>query len=98
MYSALAMGDPKPNPTWPNRTGPNSATEGDQRFREGVAEAKKRLAEGQQGVKRKNLLLLAVAKHGPKAVINDLWQHAIPEDDHLLRMFTIEWPDVGPNG
>jgi hypothetical protein len=63
-----------------------------------VAEARRRLAEGQEGVKRRNLLLLAIAKNGEKKVINDLWQRAVSDADHLLRMFTIEWPDVGPNG
>lgn len=95
MYSALEMGDPQPNPTWPDL---KDAPYHDQRFSEGVAEAKRRLSDGQTGVRRKNLILIDVAKRGEKTVINDLWQHAIPDDDHLLRMFTIEWPNVGPNG
>ena len=95
MYNALGMGDPKPNPTWPNLS---DAPEHDQRFAEGVTEAKARLADGQEGVKRKNLILLCAAKNGEKSVVNDLWQHAISDDDHLLKMFTIEWPNVGPNG
>ena len=95
MYQVLEIGDPQPNPTWPNL---NDAPEHDDKFFEGVAEAKKRLSEGQRGVRRKNLILLDVAKRGEKAVINNLWQHAISDDDHLLRMFTIEWPNVGPNG
>lgn len=95
MYAALGMGDPQPNPTWPNVS---DAPQHDQRFAEGVAQAKSRLANGQDGVKCKNLILLDVVKRGEKAVINDLWQHAISDDDHLLRMFTIEWPNVGPNG
>lgn len=95
MYTSLGMGDPTPNPTWPNLS---DAPEHDNRFAEGVAQAKSKLADGQDGVRRKNLILLDVAKRGEKAVINDLWQHAISDDDHLLRMFTIEWPNVGPNG
>ncbi len=95
MYSSLAMGDPQPNPTWPNLS---DAPEHDEKFAEGLAQAKNRLGDGQDGVKRKNLILLDVAKRGEKAVANDLWQHAISDDDHLLRMFTIEWPNVGPNG
>lgn len=95
MYTALGMGDPQPNPTWPDLS---DAPEHDQRFAEGLAQAKSRLANGQDGVRCKNLILLDVAKRGEKAVINDLWQHAITDDDHLLRMFTIEWPNVGPNG
>lgn len=96
MYSALDMGDPQPNPTWPNLS---DAPQHDQKFAEGVAQAKSRLNDsGQDGVKRRNLLLLDIAKRGEKTVINDLWQHAISEDDHLLKMFTIEWPNVGPNG
>ena len=95
MYAALEMSDPQPNPTWPNLS---DAPEHDQRFAEGVANAKALLADGKDGVRRKNLILIDVAKRGEKAVINDLWQHAISDDDHLLRMFTIEWPEVGPNG
>jgi len=95
MYAALGVGDPQPNPGWP---GSDAAPNGSKKFLEGIAAAKARLAEGQAGVKRKNFLLLATAKHDPKTVINDLWQHAISDDDHLLRMFTIEWPNVGPNG
>ena len=95
MYSALGMGDPQPNPTWPDLS---DAPQHDQRFAEGVAQAKNRLSDGQEGIRRKNLILLLVAKHGEKAAINDLWQRAISDDDHLLRMFTIEWPNVGPNG
>ena len=95
MYGALDMGDPMPNPKWPDL---RDAPEHDQRFFEGVEEANQRLSEGQQGVRRKNLLLLNIAKRGEKAVINDLWQHAISDDDHLLKMFTVEWPNVGPNG
>lgn len=95
MYSSLGLGDPQPNPTWPDL---NDAPQHDQRFAEGVAQAKNRLADGQNGVKVNNMILLDVAKRGEKAVINDLWQHAISDDDHLLRMFTIEWPNVGPNG
>ena len=95
MYASLAIGDPQPNPTWPNLS---DAPQHDQRFAEGVAQAKSRLANGQDGVRVKNLILLDVAKRGEKAVINDLWQHAVSDDDHLLRMFTIEWPNVGPNG
>jgi hypothetical protein len=95
MYTALEMGDPQPNPQWPDRS---DAPEHEQRFCEGVAEAKTRLSEGQEGVRRKNYILLDVAKRGEKAVITNLWQHAISDDDHLLRMFTIEWPSVGPNG
>jgi hypothetical protein len=95
VYTALEMGDPTPNPTWPNLS---DASEHDQRFAEGVAKAKSKLANGQDGVRLRNLILLDVAKREEKAVINDLWQHAIPDDDHLLRMFTIEWPNVGPNG
>ena len=95
MYAALGKGDPRPNPTWPDlKAAPNH----DKEFFEGVAEAKKRLANGQSGTRIKNLILLDVAKRGEKAVINNLWQHAIPDDDHLLRMYTIEWPTVGPNG
>jgi len=41
---------------------------------------------------------LDIAKRGEKAVINSMWQSAISEDDHLLKLFTIEWPRVGPNG
>jgi hypothetical protein len=95
MYTALEMGDPQPNPQWPDLS---DAPEHDQRFFEGVAEAKIRLSEGQEGVRRKNYILLDVAKRGEKEVINNLWQHAISDDDHLLRMFTLEWPIVGPNG
>jgi hypothetical protein len=95
IYSALAMGDPQPNPTWPSL---NDAPQHDQRFAEGLAQAKSRLADGQDGVRRTNLILLDVAKRGEKTVINDLWQHALSDDDHLLGMFTIEWPNVGPNG
>jgi hypothetical protein len=95
MFTALEMGDPQPNPTWPNLS---DAPQHDQRFAEGVTQAKNRLADGQDGVRRKNLILLDASKRGEKAVINDLWQHAISDDDHLLRMFTIEWPNVGPNG
>jgi hypothetical protein len=95
MYTALDRGDPQPNPTWPNLS---DAPEHDQKFFEGVAEAKRRLSEGQEGVRRKNLLLLAIAKQGEKAVINDLWKRAVSDNDHLLAMFTVEWPDVGPNG
>jgi hypothetical protein len=95
MYTSLGMGDPQPNPTWPDL---NDAPQHDQKFAEGVAQAKSRLADGQNGVKSKNMILLDVAKRGEKAVINDLWQHAISDDDHLLKMFTIEWPNVGPNG
>jgi hypothetical protein len=95
MYTALDMGDPQPSPTWPNLS---DAALHDQKFFEGVAEAKKRLSEGQSGVMRKNLIMLDVAKQGEKAVLNNLWQHAISDDDHLLRMFTISWPNVDPNG
>jgi hypothetical protein len=95
MYVTLALGDPQPNPTWPSL---NDAPQHDQRFAEGLAQAKNRLADGQAGVRRANLILLDVAKRGEKAVINDLWQHALSDDDHLLAMFTIEWPNVGPNG
>ncbi len=95
MYTALDMGDPAPNPTWPNLS---DAPQHDQRFAEGAAQAKDRLADGQDGVKKKNLILLDVAKRGEKAVVNDLWQNAISDDDHLLKMFTIEWPNVGPIG
>ena len=95
-YSALDMGDPQPNPTWPNLS---DAPQHDQKFNEGVAQAKSRLNNsGQDGVKHRNLILLDVAKRGQKAVVNDLWQHAISDDDHLLKMFTVEWPNVGPNG
>jgi len=95
MYGALDKGDPQPNPTWPDLS---AAPCHDEKFFEGVAEAKKRLADGQSGVRIKNLILLDVAKRGEKAVTNNLWQHAISDDDHLLKMFTIEWPNVGPNG
>ena len=96
MYTALDLGDPKPNPTWPNLS---DAPEHDAKFSEGVAQAKARLTEsGQDGIKRRNLILLDIAKRGEKTVLNDLWQHAISEDDHLLKMFTVEWPNVGPNG
>jgi len=95
MYASLGMGDPQPNPTWPNLS---DAPEHDAKFSEGVEEAKKRLADGQQGVRRRNLILLDVAKRGEKAVINSLWQHAVSDEDHLLRMFTIGWPEVSPNG
>jgi len=95
MYTALGMDDPDPNPTWPNLS---DAPEHNQRFFEGVAAAKARLSEGQEGVRRKNLLLLAVAKRGEKAVINDLWKRAVSDEDKLLRMFTIGWPKVDPNG
>src|SRR5262249_1572144 len=95
MYAALDMGDPQPNPTWPDlKDAPNH----DAKFSEGVAQAKNRLTDGQSGTRIKNLILLDVAKRGEKAVINNLWQHAISDDDHLLRMYTIEWPNVGPNG
>jgi hypothetical protein len=95
MYASLGMADPQPNPTWPNLS---DAPQHDQRFAEGVAQAKARLADGQDGVRRKNLILLAIAKNGEKATINDLWQHSISDDDHLLKMFTIDWPNVDPNG
>jgi len=95
MYTALGMGDPQPNPGWP---GADAAPEGAAHFAEGLAEAKKRLGNGQEGVKSKNLLLLAIAKDKEQKVINQLWQKAVPDDDHLLRMFTVEWPNVGPNG
>jgi hypothetical protein len=96
MYSALDMGDPAPNPSWPNLS---DAPEHDAKFFEGVAQAKSRLRQsGQDGVKRRNLILLDVAKRSEKKVVNDLWQNAISEDDHLLKMFTVEWPNVGPNG
>ncbi len=95
MYAALGKGDPQPNPTWPDL---KDAPYHDEKFFEGVGEAKKRLADGQSGTRIKNLILLDVAKRGEKAVINNLWQHAISDDDHLLRMYTIEWPNVGPNG
>jgi hypothetical protein len=95
MYAALGMGDPQPNPGWPSR---EDAPEGDARFAEGLAEAKERLNSGQDGTKCNNFLLLAIAKSGEKAVINALWQRAVTDEDHLLRMFTLEWPNVGPNG
>lgn len=95
MYTALDMGDPQPNPTWPDLS---DAPLHDEKFAEGVAAAKERLADGQDGVKRKNLILLDVAKRDEKTVINGLWQAAISDDDKLLKMFTIEWPNVGPNG
>jgi hypothetical protein len=95
MYTALALGDPAPNPTWPSM---DDAPQHDQCFAEGLSQAKSRLPDGQGGVKKTNLILLDVAKRGEKAVINDLWQHSLSDDDHLLAMFTIEWPNVGPNG
>ncbi len=95
LYNALDMGDPAPNPTWPDL---RDAPEHDQRFREGIAAAKNSLLKGQEGTRCKNLILLAVAKNGESAVVNNLWQNVISEDDHLLKMFTIEWPNVGPNG
>ncbi|MGO8985659.1 MAG: hypothetical protein ACLPHI_04145 [Terriglobales bacterium] len=94
MYGALGMGDPQPNPTWPNLS---DASQHDQRFAEGLADAKSRLANGQDGVRIKNVILLDVAKRGEKAVINSLWQNAV-SSDQPLKMFTIEWPNVGPNG
>lgn len=95
MYTVLSMGDPQPDPGWPSR---DDAPEGDAHFAAGVDEAKRRLADGQQGVKCNNLLLLAIAKSGEKSVVNALWQRAVTDEDHLLRMFTLEWPNVGPNG
>jgi hypothetical protein len=95
MYAALDKGNPQPNPKWPNL---EDAPDHDKAFFEGVAEAKERLADGQDGARIKNIILLDVAKRGEKTVINNLWQHAIPDSDHLLRMYTIEWPNVGPNG
>jgi hypothetical protein len=49
---------------------------------------------------RKNLILLGIAKHGEKAVRNDLWREAISEDsaNNVLRMCTPGWSNVGPNG
>ena len=95
MNAALGLDDPQPNPGWP---GADAAPDGVTHFTEGVNEAKKRLGGGQEGVKNRNLILLAIAKSGEKPVVNQLWQHAISDDDHLLKMFTIEWPNVGPNG
>ena len=95
MYTALGMGDPVQNPGWP---GKKAASDGAEYFADGIAKAKARLSGGQQGVRNKNLLLLGIAKDGPKKVVNQLWQQAVAENDHLLQSFTVEWPQVGPNG
>jgi hypothetical protein len=95
MYTALGMGDPVQNPGWP---GKEAAPEGAEYFADGLATAKSRLSTGQDGVKSKNLLLLAVARDGAKKVVNQLWQAAVADNDHLLKNFTVEWPKIGPNG
>jgi len=92
MYGALNKGDPQPNPTWPDL---KDAPKHDEKFFEGVGEAKKRLADGQSGTRIKNLILLDVAKRGEKAVINNLWQHVISDSDQLLKRYTLDWPTVG---
>jgi len=95
LYHALGMGDPAPNAGWPERS---RAAQGERRFREGVAEARRWIAEGRAGARRRNLLLIATASRGPKAVLHDLWRHATSQDDRALRALTPGWPRVEPHG
>ncbi len=74
--------DGRPRRTWRTTTPINNA----------VAKAK----QDAQSTQLSNQILLAMAKFGPPQVLKDVWDKVVREDDHLLRMFTPQWPDVAP--
>lgn len=89
LRACAGMSDPKPNPGWPD---PSDVDNDYSDFNEAVAKAKK----DAQNTKLRNQILLAMAKFGPGKVLKDVWDKVVSDDDHLLRMFTPQWPDVAP--
>jgi len=83
------MPDPDPNHTWPGDAAVNNDYSN---FFEGIGSAKADL----ERTLFQNRMRLAIAKRGPKAVLNEVWRAVISEDDHLLRSFEPGWPDVNP--
>jgi len=89
LRACASMDDPKPNSGWPD---PNDVENDYSDFNDAVAKAK----TDAQNTKLRNQILLAMAKFGAGKVLKDVWDKIIPDDDHLLRMFTPQWPDVAP--
>jgi hypothetical protein len=89
LRCCAGMPDPTPNSGWPD---PADVENDYSDFNSAVAKAK----QDAQNTKLRNQLLLAMAKFGPGQVLKDVWDKIIPDDDHLLRMFTPQWPDVAP--
>lgn len=89
LRAAASMDDPVPNRGWPN---PEDVDDDYSRFGEAVAKAKSDLDD----TALRNRILLAMAKFGEQKVLKQVWDSIIDDDDHLLRMFTPQWPDVSP--
>jgi hypothetical protein len=89
LRSCAGMADPTRNLGWPD---PADVQNDYSDFDQAVVKAK----TDAQNTKLRNQILLAMAKFGPQLVLKDLWDKIISDDDHLLRMFTPQWPDVAP--
>jgi hypothetical protein len=89
LRSCAGMPDPTPNPGWPD---PADVENDYSDFNNAVTKAK----QDAQNTQLRNQLLLAMAKFGAPQVLKDVWNKIIRDDDHLLRMFTPQWPDVAP--
>jgi hypothetical protein len=89
LRACAGMDDPQPNSGWPD---PGDVENDYSDFNNAVAKAK----TDAQDAKLRNQILLAMAKFGPGKVLKDVWDKVISDDDHLLRMFTPQWPDVAP--
>ena len=89
LRACAGMSDPQPNSGWPD---PADVENDHSDFNNAVAKAK----TDAQNAKLRNQILLAMAKFGPGTVLKAVWDQIIADDDHLLRMFTPQWPDVAP--
>jgi hypothetical protein len=87
LRSCAGMPDPTPNPTWPDAKDVDNDYS---TFNEGVTRAK----EHAKDVRRSNHILLAMAKYGPQAVLQEVWQAIISENDAPLKNFNPRWPNV----
>lgn len=89
LRACAGMTDPTPNKGWPD---PGDVDNDYSDFDKAVAKAK----TDAQDTKLCNRILLAMAKFGEGKVLKDVWDKIVADDDHLLRMFTPQWPDVAP--
>ncbi|MBV9509769.1 MAG: hypothetical protein JO303_05760 [Caulobacteraceae bacterium] len=89
LRRCAGMSDPTPNPGWPD---PADIENDYSDFNSALAKAK----SDAQDTKLRNQILLAMAKFGAQEVLKAVWDKVIPDEDHLMRMFTPQWPDVAP--